>query len=231
MKRILIAIPVTSAEWDDVMLGLCQEVASESTSVTVAHLKDGVEELESSLDEARVVGPLLQLLGERANSFDGVVVDCYDDPAVPAARELLQKPVIGIGEAAEFLACAIGHRIGIVSTSERTRRTIEEKARGRGTLERIVSVECWGDSPLELLSDDERALEGLKRLVDGMRKDAAVDTVIIACGSNLALGRDLSEELGIPVIVPEQAAVKMMEAILALRLPVSPAYPSPKVAR
>lgn len=230
MKRILIAIPVTSAEWDDVMLKLCQEVASESTSLAVAHLKDGVAELESSLDEARVVGPLLELLAERADVFDGIVVDCYDDPGVPAARELLQKPVIGIGEAAEFLACAIGHRIGVVTTSERTRRPLEEKARARGTLDRIVSVKCWGDSPLELLSDDERALERLKQLVDEMRRDATVDTVIIACGSNLALGCNLSEELDIPVIVPEQAAVKMMEAILDLRLPVSRAYPSPRGA-
>jgi len=227
MKRILIAIPVTSGDWDEVMLKLCTDVANSTTHLEVRHLEKGVDELESALDEGLVVGPLLEILAGESENFDGVIVDCYSDPGVYAARELLQKPVIGIGEAAEYLACAIGNRIGIVTTSERTRFTIEEKSRARGTKDRIVDLRCWGDSPLGLLSNDAHALAGLKEQVNLMRSENAVDTVIIACGSNLALEFNISKEVGLPVVVPEQAAVKVMEAILECNLPVSPAFPSP----
>src|SRR5438034_9740033 len=80
MRRILVAIPVSSDEWDPVILRLCQAVANHSTQLAVAHLERGVTELESSLDEALVTEPLLQLLSERADTFDGVIVDCYIDP-------------------------------------------------------------------------------------------------------------------------------------------------------
>jgi allantoin racemase len=227
MRRILVAIPVSSDEWDPVILRLCQAVANHSTQLAVAHLERGVTELESSLDEALVTEPLLQLLSERADTFDGVIVDCYIDPGIAAVRELIQKPAVGIGEAAEFLAYLVGHRIGLVTTNNRGRRSIEEKARARGTMDRIVAVRSWSNSPLELLHDDERALKTLKSLVAEMRDKDAIDTVIITCGPNLALERDLSAELGLPVIVPVQAAVKLVEALLDCRLPVSSAYPHP----
>lgn len=222
--RILVVIPVTTDQWDPVMSRLCEQVKSPTTDLTVAHLDEGVAELESSVDIARVSGPLLDYLEKNIESFDGVIVDCYSDPAVSAARELLQKPVLGVGEAAEYLACAVGHRIGIVASSERTWRHIKEQARIRGTADRIAAIRCWGASPLGLMDDDEGALRFLRTHVEEMHRTAAIDTVIISCGSNLALDRDLSAELGLPLVVPEQAAVKMMEAVLPCRLPVSPAY-------
>ena len=50
------------------------------------------------------------------SNFSAVVIDCFGDPALVAARELVRIPVLGVAQGACHLAAQIAPRFSIINT-------------------------------------------------------------------------------------------------------------------
>lgn len=86
----------------------------------VRHLKratDTVFPYPNLLNKVDVVERFIEADRE---GFDGAMVACSGDPGVPEGRSLVSMPVVGPMEAALHLACAYGHKIGIVTVADRS---------------------------------------------------------------------------------------------------------------
>lgn len=54
------------------------------------------------------------LVAER-EGFDAVAIGCFFDPALRAARSLVNIPVLGLGETCALVACSLGRKFGLVT--------------------------------------------------------------------------------------------------------------------
>lgn len=85
---------------------------------------------EGALDEVMVSYNLVEVVrqAEAEGGYDAYVVACFGDPAVDALREITDKPVVGVAEAAFHLATFLCGKFAIVSTLPRVRKNMEDRA-------------------------------------------------------------------------------------------------------
>ena len=89
------------------------------------------------LNEAQVCEAAMA--AERAG-YDAFALGCFYDPALRAARSLVDIPCIGLSETCMLVACSLGHRFGLVSLEDSQRAQHEELARAYGLLDRLAGV-------------------------------------------------------------------------------------------
>jgi allantoin racemase len=102
------------------------------------------------LNEAQVCEAAMA--AERAG-YDAFALGCFHDPALRAARSLVDIPCVGLSETCMLVACSLGRRFGMVSLERSQRAQHEELARAYGLGERLAGVAAM-DPPI-----DEYALE------------------------------------------------------------------------
>lgn len=212
-------------------LRFLQQAAQPGTTVEVWDVEGGPTSIESMYEEyLSVPGALGRLSEAAADGFDAVVLGCFGDPGVDGARELVTIPVVGPGEAAMLFAAALGHRFSIITVLDSVIHPLRRLARDVGVDGKLASVRAVNIPVLELASDRratyERMVEAgrLARDIDG------ADTLILGCMTMAFLGehRALAGALGIPVVNPVHAALKLVEAEVAMGLAHSKrAYPTP----
>ena len=112
--RVLVVNPNTSAA---MTAAIAQELASikrPDAEVDVVKPSEGPEVIESAYDESRAVPELLRLVRRAPEQgYDAVVIACFSDPGLDAARELVDIPVVGIQEASMYLAAMLGSAFGV----------------------------------------------------------------------------------------------------------------------
>jgi allantoin racemase len=217
-------------------LQFLQRAAQPGTAVDVWDVEGGPSSIESMYEEyLSVPGALAGVQKAAAEGFDGIVLGCFGDPGVDGARELVSVPIVGPGAAAMLFAAALGHRFSIVTVLDSIIHPLRRLAYDTGVLAKLASVRSVNIPVLELTRDRgatyDRMLEAgrLARDVDG------ADTLVLGCMSMAFLGehRALGEALGLPVVNPVHAALKLIEAQVAMGIAHSKrAYPvPPKLAR
>lgn len=170
-------------------------------------LADGPFGIETDEDISAVV-PLVvdELRGNDA--ADAFVIACYSDPGLEESRSVVSHPVFGIQESAVSLSATFERRFGVL-------------ALGRESIQRHIAYVRQlgyqafhaGERPLDV-SVDEAANDPrvLQKIIDTGRQlieEDGAEMLIFGC-AGLAVHRKAAQlELGVPVIDPVQAAVKM----------------------
>lgn len=208
-----------------------QQAAQPVTTVDVWDVEGGPSSIESMYEEyLSVPGALGRIQEAAAGGYAGVILGCFGDPGVDAARELVTIPVVGPGEAAMLFAASLGHRFSIVTILDSVVHPLRRLARDVGVESKLASVRAVNIPVLELARDRkgtfERMLEAgrLARDVDG------ADTLVLGCMTMAFLGehRALGEALGIPVVNPVHAALRLVESLVAMGIAHSKrAFPTP----
>ena len=115
--RVLVINPNASVEMSDVIREQLHAVARPGTFVDVVNPPGAPPAIESALDEAACVPPMLALVREAQDrGYDAVVIACFSDPGLDAAREATDLPVVGIQDAAMHLAAQLGYRFTVLTT-------------------------------------------------------------------------------------------------------------------
>ena len=88
----------------------------------------GPESVECYFDEyLSIPGVIAEIIkGDREENADAFIIACFGDPGLQAAREITDKPVVGIAEAAIAVAKLISPCFSIVSVLNRSRRVTED---------------------------------------------------------------------------------------------------------
>ena len=121
--KILVINPNTTASMTDHIGKAARAAASPGTDITAVNPAHGPVSIEGYFDEAMSLAGLLDTI-RRNPDCDAVVIACFDDTGLDAARCLTDKPVIGIGEAAcEWLA---HRRRGLTAPDADVRRAFAE---------------------------------------------------------------------------------------------------------
>ncbi|MDA7945938.1 MAG: aspartate/glutamate racemase family protein [Hyphomicrobiaceae bacterium] len=189
--------------------------SNDAPPINCITLKDGPFGIESERDvdvAAFCVGAAVE---EKANNASALVIACYSDPGLRAAREITPKPVFGIAETGLATAIMLGGRIGVISILEKSVDRHLNYARALGLEGRIV-----GDLPVNLtvaeLANEASVTSRMLDVGRQLRNEHNANVIVLGCAGMARYRQRMEEELEIPVIDPTQAAVAA--ALSAIRL-------------
>lgn len=217
--KILLVNPNTTASMTAAIADAARAVAAPGTTIVATQPSFGPVSIESHYDEAfAVAGVAEQLRLAAADPPDAVVIACFGDPGLDAAREATAAPVLGIAEAAFHAAAMLATGFSVVTTMTRTcvmaehllhRYGFERQCRGvHGTDIPVLDLESCGEATLA-------QIEGAARTA--LERDRS-GAIVLGCAGMAPLCATLSERLGVPVIDGVAAAVKFAEALVGLGL-------------
>lgn len=200
-----------------------ERLASSDVEVEVEKLEYGTASIESAFDEMLCAPEILRIAGEaESNGFDGVFIDCMGDPAVDAAREVADIPIVGPASPSMHIASEIAHSFSVVTVLENVVPLIENLATKAGVDKKLASVRSV-DIPVLELEDEEKILDALvsesKETID---RDGA-HSIVLGCTGMMGVAEKLRERLeedgyDVPVIYPVGLAVRYLELLDSLDL-------------
>jgi allantoin racemase len=170
---------------------------------------------------------LLRLILQRQDDFDAVLVGCFIDPGVRAARTVVRIPVVGPGEAAMSLVQTVSDRFGIVTLLPLHVPEIAWYVRSLGLAQKCAGINSIGLSPYVLENDVAATLDGAEAAAQRLVARGA-EAIVLGC-TNFGFypfAGDLSARLSLPVLDPVRAGIVVAYAHHSMSLVASPAtYP------
>lgn len=174
-------------------------------------LPEGPSSVESRYDSVMTVPRLLEAVRAAAEEADGIVINCFMDPGLKAAREIVTVPVAGPAEAAMLLASTLGQSFSVILPAASGAPITREEAIAYGVADRLASVRSV-EMPVAALADRERLTGALTEQAElALEKDGA-HVVILGCTGMCAVTSAVRKEMRnrgheVPVIDPTLAAV------------------------
>lgn len=190
--RLIIPITGLTEEGVEERLGYLREIADPGTEVDAVQVEAGPPVIESEAD-AVLAGPdVLRLVREaERDGVDAAIIWCGGDPALAAARELVDIPVIGPGESMSALSMVLGRK---------PCRVVPE-----------IPV-------LEMRNDLDRTVETLREEIEERIERREGDVFVLGCLALWGLGKRFRESLGVPILDGAEVSLKMAELVVKLGL-------------
>ena len=216
--KIKVIIPVSTNKWDENVASDYKRLKRPETSIDIIHLKHGPEAIQSEYDEANVTPFILEevTLSVR-QAYDAIIIYCFSDPALPAAREISTIPVLSIGESSQLFAMALADRIGILATVDQTIPKIRRKLTAKGISSRFPSIQALNIPVLDY-DQPEKVMNQALQVANYMVNQEKVEALILGCGSLFDIRERLEEGLSLPVVAPGEVALKHAEMLVELGL-------------
>lgn len=221
--RILVINPNTSADMTEDIYQSAVAAKQSATKVKVTNPLHGPECVEGMADELMAAYHLLDIIreAESTDHFDAYIVACFGDPGVDALRELTDKPVVGVAEAAIRLSSFISGKFSIVSILPRCLIHLEDLVRRYGGEKRLASIKTPNIGVLDFHKDAESAKQKLLSAADEAVREDFAEAVILGCAGMSGFADLVAGEIGVPVIDSVTAAVKVAESLVDMRLKTS----------
>lgn len=217
--RILVINLNTSESITNKMREVISRVKRPDTQVDVVRIPEGPPTIDSACDEAYAVPPTLKLIKEaNARGYDAIVLGCFCDAGVEAAREISDIPVIAMEEATLALALTLGNKFGIITEKKHRVAMKELHVRRAGLLERLASIRASGLSVAELDAKPEEARKIALTLARKMVEEDGAEVIIMGCAAMAGYAGDIERGLGVPVLDPTAVAFKLAELVVDLGL-------------
>ena len=217
--RIFVINPNTSESMTDHIRQELEKIRRPDTELTVVNPEHGPVSIESAYDEA-LAGPLTLELVRRANEegYDAIVLACFSDPALEAAKEVSDIPVIGIEEATLHVAAMLGHKFSIMTSLSRRIPTREVHVRLRGLESAFASAPAMNMPVLEMDANPTKAKARILELARKAVQEDGAEVIVLGCAGLAGYAEDIERELGAVVLDPTAVAFKVAEAIADLGL-------------
>jgi allantoin racemase len=218
--KVCIVLPILKHKYfEEITYNEFKNAARPDTEITVVSMERGPASIECWYDEGVASPWILEKVKEaEENGFNAVIIDCMDDPALYAARELVKIPVIGPCEASMALACILGYKFSIITVLKSVIPLFEKLANAYGFKSKMASVRSVEVPVLEL---DKKRTEVKAALLAESEKaieEDGADVIILGCTGMIGMARELFDELGCPVIDPAIASLKLAEVLYEMGL-------------
>ncbi|MGK7911068.1 MAG: aspartate/glutamate racemase family protein [Synechococcus sp.] len=184
-----------------------------NTEIVTTQPQSGPESIESYYDEFLAIPGILEEIRRSDDSFDAFAIACWGDPGIDAAREITDKPVVGIAEASMYVANMLAARWGVVTTGHRVRTMVEETIHKTGFSHRCVSVRTTGLAVTKTETAREATIAALEQVGKLAISEDRAEALCLGCAGMSGLDVELEARLGVPIIDSVAAAVKMAESL------------------
>jgi len=223
LLKVKIIIPITSPDLDAEAVQEFAAYAFPNTQTSVTHLDYGPASIECELDDVICVPDFLNKAKQaEAEGYDAVISNCFLDPAVKAAREVLNIPVVGAAEASMRFAASLGHSFSVVTVLPNVVAGIESLATEYGVDEKLASVR-YVDIPVLDLKNKDKLINALHREMLAAIKEDHAHALVLGCTGMMGVAKEMEKRLkqdgfDVPVVDPAAASLKFAESLVSMGL-------------
>lgn len=215
--KLLVINPNTHAGMTRHIADAARAAASPGTEVVAVQPDFGPASIEGHYDEAIAAAGVAQQV-RQAQGYDAVVIACFGDPGLDAAREATSAPVLGIAEAAFHAAAFLATGFSVVTTLTRTCVIAERLLQRYGFERHCRGVHGTDIAVLDLEADPDATLLRLEGAARAALERDRSSAIVLGCAGMAGWCRDLQHRLGVPVIDGVSVAVKFAEGLAGLGL-------------
>lgn len=209
--------PVGIATWNRPIAEMLHAIKQPSTSVEVVSLDmtPTPTHLEYRAYEALIDEKTVGVARDAGvQGVDAMVIGCFYDPALEAAREIsAQTVVVGPCQASLQIVANLANRFSVIVGREKWVEQMRERVRGYGMLDRLASMRSLDMGVNDFQADPQRTrariIEQARRAVEEDRAEA----VILGCTIEFGFFDAVQQAVGVPVIDPVVAAFKLAESL------------------
>jgi len=207
-KKIKVIGPATKSFLQNLYRQESEKYKDQDTSLFIMNVEKGSETIDCAFDVAWVAPFALQeIIKSEKEGYDGLIISCFGDPALRAAKEAVRIPVIGAGEASVTLATLIGRKFGIVTAGPlEAGAFIIDNLRMYELDHKCVCVKSLGININDLKYGGAEETKRLIKVDQTLIKQGA-DSLVLGCGGILGIAEEVTHKPGIPIIVPFVAAL------------------------
>lgn len=190
--------------------------ASPGTDIEVRTAPFGVAYIETRTEALIGAYAVAQLAAEHASQVDGVIVAAFGDPGLPALRELIPIPMVGLSEAAFATASLLGQRFSIIAISSRITAWYRETVERCGLLSRLASIRGLDEALADIGSVQTDKAQQLLALCRKAVQEDGADVLVIAGAPLAGLARQIRDQLPVPAVDGVSCAVTQAEGLVRL---------------
>jgi allantoin racemase len=218
--KIFILVPILKQRaFEEATYTELKTAARDDVELVVDSIVKGPASIESEYDEVLAAPWIVEkATWAEKNGFDAIIIDCMGDPALEAAREITNIPVVGPCQSSMAIASTISDRFTVVTVLKRLIPLFWRNAKKYGFETKIASVRSVEVPVLEL---DEKRDEVKAILLAESKKaldEDSADAIILGCTGMVGMARELQEALKVPVVDPAIASLKLAEALVDMKL-------------
>ena len=208
----------SSKEFYDAHAGRRLAMSTDEVQLVVVNIPHGPDSMESAYDEA-IAAPyiLQQVVSAETEGCDAVVIDCAADPALRAAREISELPVVSAGEASYHAAMMVAGKFSVITVLPTTANEISDHLRMYEFSSRVASVRS-ANVPVLALEDEQEAEEHLYAAARKAIDEDGAQAIVLGCTGMMAMRDSLEKRLGVHVIEPYLAAIQFAASLVRMKL-------------
>jgi allantoin racemase len=186
-----------------------------STRLTLVNPDQGPQGIDSALDLLVSGYETVRLIAAARDDYDAFVIACGNDPGLAAARQVTDRPVVGLAEAGMFEACLLGATFAIPVFSAAKVTLMRQLVASYGLASRLAAVVPMSTSTAEAAGNAELLADQL--CAAGVRaRDEHQAEVLVLTGSVMARhAAAVSTRIGIPAVAGLHAAVRAAASLAA----------------
>jgi len=217
--RIFVINPNTSKSMTDHLRQELERIKRADTELKVVCSEYGPITIESAYDEALAEPATLERVRQaNEEGYDAVILACFSDPALDAAKEISDIPVVGIEEATMHIAAMLGHKFSVTTSGKNRVPTRDLHARKHGLESRFASSLVLDMSVAEMDAKPEEAKARILAVAREAVAEHGTEVIILGCAGLAGYAEDVERELGVVVLDPSSVALKVAEALVDLGL-------------
>ena len=232
--KIRAVTPIITEAFGPMIVEEFERVARLDTEISNVFLDAGPASVESFYDEVIAAPDVVAKVREaEKDGMDAVIINCFGDPGLDAAREVVSIPVIGPCEASMHVAAMLGHRFSVITVLERLIPELDLHAQKYGVGWKLASARSVDLPVLDLEKGREQFVDRMvERAAEAIEQDGA-HVIVLGCTGLAGLAEQVKAGLSkagheVPVIDPASTALKVAEALVDARLTHSKrTYPQP----
>ena len=228
--KICAIIPILKEEiFEEITYKELKSAARSDVEISVVSIEKGPASIESAYEEEMAAPGILEKVREaEKEGFDAVIIDCMGDPALEAAKEIVDIPVVGPAQSSMAIASTLGDKFSVVTVLDRLIPLIWREVKDYGYEDQVASVRSVKVPVLELEEKRAEVKAALLRESKKAIEEDGADTIILGCTGLVGMARELQEALKVPVVDPGVAPLKLAEILVDLKLSQSKVvYPKP----
>lgn len=177
---IVIINPNSTVSMTGAMLTTAQK-ACPNAEIHAWTSHDGPAAIQGPKDGEAAIPHLLKLVEKAtAQGARAIIIGCFDDTGLDAARAIATCPVIGIGQAAYHLAAMVG-RFSVVTTLDVSLPILKGNIQTYGLNAQLGQVYASGVPVLALETDAETAALQVLGTIRQAQTDDDVQSVVLGC--------------------------------------------------
>jgi len=216
--RILLVNPNTTQAVTESCAREARAVAAPGTEIVPLTGEYGARIISSRAENAIAAHGMLTLLARHQAGADAVLLAVSYDTALPAAREMLSIPVVGMTEAALVTAHLVGARFGLVTFGTPT--VYRELVEGHGFAARFAGLRSIDTAASAVYTNPQSVEERVIEAAVTLAKEDGAECVVLSGAAMAGFATRIKGSVPVPVLDGIACGVPLCEMLVRLQLKV-----------